>query len=61
MFAMPKMKKYAHRIVLGDEENLLAPFPQEAGKVTVLKLNNGMVSAVGYWDPATQGIDQVLK
>jgi hypothetical protein len=47
--------------VLGDEENLLAPFPQEAGKVTVLKLNNGMVSAVGYWDPATQGIDQVLK
>jgi hypothetical protein len=55
------MKKYAHRIVLGDEENLLAPFPQEAGKVTVLKLNNGMVSAVGYWDPATQGIDQVLK
>jgi len=61
MFAMPKMKKYAHRIVLGDEENLLAPFPQEAGKVTVLKLNNGIVSAVGYWDPATQGIDQVLK
>ena len=52
MFALPKMKKYAHRIILGDDENLLKPYPQQAGKVTVLKLNRGVVSAVSYWDPS---------
>ena len=61
MFAIPKMKKYVHRIVLGDDANLLVPFPQEAGKVTVLKVNNGVVQSIQYWSPATQGIDDVLK
>lgn len=61
MFAMPKMKKYAHRIVLGDDEALIAKFPEEKGKVTVLKLNGGKVTAVSYWTPGTESIDEVLK
>jgi hypothetical protein len=61
MFALPKMKKYTHRIVLGDDANLLVPFPQEAGKVTILKVRNGVVQNISYWSPATQGIDDVLK
>lgn len=61
MFALPKMKKYTHRIVLGDDANMLVPFPQEAGKVTILKVRNGVVQNISYWSPATQGIDDVLK
>lgn len=61
MFALPKMRKYAHRIVLGDDENLLAPYPQQPGKVTVLKLDDGKVEKVSYWDPATEGVDGLLK
>ena len=61
MFAMPKMKKYAHRIVLGDDEALIAKFPEEKGKVTVLKLNGGKVTAVSYWTPGAESIDEVLK
>jgi streptogramin lyase len=59
-FAMPKMRKYAHRIILGDDENLLKPFPQEAGKVTVIKLQNGVVQSISYWDPtATKPADSL--
>jgi len=61
MFAMPKMRKYAHRIVLGDDEALIAKFPEEKGKVTVLKLNGGKVTAVSYWTPGTESIDDILK
>jgi hypothetical protein len=61
MFALPKMKKYPHRIILGDDANLLTPFPQQAGKVTVIKLSNGTVQSISYWDPATQQVSDVLK
>lgn len=61
MFAIPKMKGYAHRIILGDDANLLTPYPQQANKVTVLKLDDGKVAKVAYWDPATEGVDGYLK
>ena len=61
MFAMPKMKKYVHRIILGDDANLIAKFPEEKGKVTVLKLSGGKVSSVVYWSPETEQLDSVLK
>lgn len=61
MFALPKMKKYSHRIILGDDAALIADFPEQAGKVTVLGLANGKVVSVGYWDPATEGVDNFLK
>jgi hypothetical protein len=61
LFALPKMRKYAHRIVLGDDANLLAPFPQQTGKVTVLKLDDAKVRKVSYWDPSSEGVDTFLK
>lgn len=62
IFALPKMRKYAHTIILADEENLLAPFPTQEGKVTVLKLSSrGVVSQIFYWDPNQQKIETILK
>ena len=61
MFAMPKMKKYVHRIILGDNEALIAKFPEQKGKVTVLKLNDGKVTSISYWSPGADALDAVLK
>lgn len=61
-FAIPKMKKYPHPIILADDENLIAKFPSQEGKVTVLKLNTaGKIQKVSYWDPATEKVDDYLK
>ncbi|TAE78585.1 MAG: hypothetical protein EAZ65_04295 [Verrucomicrobia bacterium] len=61
MFALPKMKKYSHRIILGDDAALIADFPEQTGKVTVLGLEKGKVVSVAYWDPATEGVNNFLK
>ncbi len=61
MFAMPKMKKYNHRIILADDAALIARFPAQAGKVTVLTLSDGKVSSITYWTPGAEGIDGFLK
>ena len=61
MFALPKMKKYDHRIILGDDAALIADFPEQKGKVTVLGLSNGKVESVQYWDPSTEGVNNFLK
>lgn len=61
MFALPKMRKYSHRIILGDDAALIARFPQEAGKVTVLTLEDGKVVSVKYWTPGAEGVDAWLK
>lgn len=52
MFALPKMRKYPHRIVLADEEHLLDPFPRQDDCVTVLKLGAGRtVEGISFWNP----------
>ena len=61
MFAMPKMKKYSHTIILGDDANLIAKFPEQKNKVTVLKLDGGKVASVKYWTPGTDALDDYLK
>lgn len=61
MFALPKMKKYSHRIILGDDANLIAKFPAETGKVTVLALDDGKVQSIKYWTPGTDGVESYLK
>jgi len=61
MFALPKMKKYTHRIILGDDAELIARFPEQKGKVTILKLDDGKVAAVSYWTPGTESLDELLK
>lgn len=60
-FALPKMRKYAHRIVLGDDAALIGKFPGEKGKVAVLKLAGGKVASVAYWNPAVEELDEKLK
>ena len=61
MFAIPKMKKYSHTIILGDDADLIARFPAETGKVTVLGLENGKVASVKYWNPGVEPLDGCLK
>lgn len=61
MFAMPKMRKYSHTIVLGDDAELIARFPEESGKVTVLTLEAGKVVAVSYWAPGVDALDDFIK
>lgn len=61
-FALPKMRKYAHPIVLADAKGLLDRFPSQKGKVTVLSLTpRGVVSKVSYWEPKTEKIESVLE
>jgi len=60
-FALPKMKKYAHPIILGDDEALIARFPQQPGKVTVLALADGKLQALTYWTPGTDDLAGCLK
>lgn len=61
MFAFPKMRKYSHTIVIGDDAKLIAKFPEEKNKVTVLKLSGGKVASVKYWSPGAEPLDTFLK
>jgi hypothetical protein len=61
MFALPKMRKYSHTIIFGDDAKLIAKFPEEKNKVTVLKLSGGNVISVKYWDPGAEDIQDYLK
>lgn len=61
MFALPKMRKYSHRIILGDDANLIAKFPEQKSKVTVLKLSGGKIASIKFWDPGSEAVDGYLK
>lgn len=61
MFALPKMRKYSHTIILGDDADLITKFPEQKNKVTVLKLAGGKVSSVQYWSPGAEQLDGFLK
>jgi hypothetical protein len=47
-FALPKMRKFCHRIILGDDAELITRFPEQKGKVTVLILDGDKVTAIRY-------------
>ena len=52
MFALPKMKKYPHRILLADEENFLARYPAQQDLLTVLSLDDmGVITAIRHVNP----------
>lgn len=52
LFAMPKMRKYPHRIMLADAAGLLDDFPQKDDCVTIFDLDaSGKIAAIRYWDP----------
>ncbi len=55
IFALPKMRKYSQRIILGEDKNLMAPFPRKPGRLTVLVLSgDGKIHEIRYWDPTTE-------
>lgn len=52
MFALPKMKKYPHRILLADEENFLARYPAKEDQLTVFNLDEkGVITAIRHVNP----------
>ena len=51
-FALPKMRKYPHRIVLVDSAKTLTGFPVQPDRVTVLALTPaGRIQKISYWNP----------
>lgn len=52
MFALPKMQRYPHRIMLADEKGLLDNFPEEKGQVTIFELDpSKKIVSIRFWDP----------
>lgn len=57
LFAMPKMRKYPHRIMLADTEGLLDSLPQAEGQVTVFDLDaNRKILKIRFWNPDSDKI-----
>ena len=61
VFALPKMRKYCHRIILGDDAELITRVPEQTGKVTVLTLDGDKVTSIRFWNPESEPIDSALK
>jgi hypothetical protein len=60
-FALPKMRKYPHRILLADAENFLARYPSAENKLTVLRLDDqGIVTDIQFVDPK-DGLSAVFE
>jgi len=57
VFALPKMRKYPHRIILAEAESLLAPFPRQPDVITVLLLTPAArIKEIRYWHPAREAL-----
>lgn len=62
VFALPKMRKYPHRIVLIETKGVLNWAPTKPGHVTVLTLNpEGRVQKIAYWQPVTEPVTGLFK
>ena len=52
MFALPKMKKYPHRILLADAEDFLARYPAQEDQLTVFTLDDkGVITGIRHVNP----------
>jgi hypothetical protein len=61
-FALPKLRKYPQRIVLGETTDALNWVPAQAGRLTVLKLTPaGCVEKISYWQPANESVIGLFK
>ena len=60
-FAIPKMKKYSHRIVLIDTPTALANFPTRTNRVAVILLNAGRIQRIAFWDPANEQAEKCFQ
>ena len=51
-FAMPKMRKYPHRILIADGKEFLARYPTQEDQLTVLTLDaTGVITDIRFVDP----------
>ncbi len=51
-FALPKMKKYPHRILLADAEHFLDRYPKQEDKLTIFHLApDTRITAIEFVDP----------
>ena len=51
-FAMPKMRKYPHRILIADGKDFLARYPTQEDQLTVLTLDaTGVITDIRFVDP----------
>lgn len=62
VFALPKMRKYPHRIVLIETKGALDWAPTQTGRITVLSLTPaGRVEKIAYWNPANESAESLFK
>ena len=62
VFALPKMRKYPFHVILAETADVLAPFPHQLEKITVLALTpEGKIREIRYWDPSSEGADKMLN
>lgn len=52
MFALPKMRDYPYRVLLGYEEADTAIFPRQEGQVTVLYVESGKLERISFAESA---------
>ena len=51
-FALPKMKKYPHRILLADAKGFVDRYPKQEDRITILQLDGqGTVQSIRFVDP----------
>lgn len=61
-FALPKMRKYPHQIILADAEKLLEPFPVQKDRVTVLLLDDkAKIQEVRFWNAETEPLEDIMR
>ncbi len=51
-FALPKMRKYTHRVLLIQDEEQGLNFPYQEGKITVMKFRGNFLTKVDFIDNA---------
>lgn len=55
VFALPKMRRYPHRILLGDDAHLLDRHPRAENRITMFSFDaKGVITAIRQLDPETQ-------
>jgi hypothetical protein len=52
LFALPSMRKREYRILLDRDGKATADFPVAESKVTVMKVDNGVIAQIDYLDSA---------
>jgi hypothetical protein len=53
-FALPKMKKYAYRVLLITDENEGALYPYQEGQITIIKIDNNRIKSIKFADKTSQ-------